>query len=173
MGANTSSLVSEDIEEMARESNLSPREIKRLYKRFQKLDRNQSGSLEADELTMIPELAMNPLFPRIVQIFESVNFREFVKLLSVFSESASEEAKRDFVFRFFDIDQDGFVSSTDLIEILLMLCGSNLTQGELEEISQLIIRDADMDKDGMVSYDDFCACDSLGTISQLCQISLA
>lgn len=46
MGANTSSLLSEEVEEIAEESNLSPKEIKRLYKRFQKLDRNRSGVLE-------------------------------------------------------------------------------------------------------------------------------
>lgn len=45
MGANTSSLLSEEIEEIARESNLSARDIKSLYKRFEKLDRSKTGML--------------------------------------------------------------------------------------------------------------------------------
>jgi len=46
MGANTSALLSEEIEEIAKESHLTSKEIKRLYKRFQKLDRNSSGTIE-------------------------------------------------------------------------------------------------------------------------------
>ena len=63
MGANTSSLLSEDIEEMARETNLSPNEIKRLYKRFQKLDRNMSGTLEVGS-----RYARKTVFPCLVAL---------------------------------------------------------------------------------------------------------
>mmetsp|Transcript_2587 Transcript_2587/g.4547 ORF Transcript_2587/g.4547 Transcript_2587/m.4547 type:complete len:139 (+) Transcript_2587:232-648(+) len=134
MGANTSSLLSEDIEEMARESDLSPKEIKRLYKRFQKLDRNQSGTLQAEELTLIPELAMNPLLPRIISFFENVNFKEFVRILSVFAPEANEETKLKFAFSFFDVDHDDYISHSDIKDILYMLCGDNLDNSELEEV---------------------------------------
>jgi Ca2+-binding EF-hand superfamily protein len=39
----------------------APKEIKILYKRFRRLDRSGRGTISADDLTMIPELAMNPL----------------------------------------------------------------------------------------------------------------
>mmetsp|Transcript_18592 Transcript_18592/g.32277 ORF Transcript_18592/g.32277 Transcript_18592/m.32277 type:complete len:173 (+) Transcript_18592:213-731(+) len=170
MGANTSSLLSEEIEEMARESDLTPKEIKRLYKRFQKLDRNQSGTLEPEELTMIPELAMNPLVPRIVTFFENVNFREFVKLLSVFAENADHEEKLKFAFRFFDVDNDGYLNTSDLNEILHLLCGDNLKAEELDEIVQIIIQDADMDKDGKLSFVDFKSSVTLSNMTDMLSI---
>ena len=40
---------------------VSVKEIKRLYKRFQQLDRQSFGSIIIGDLLSIPELAMNPL----------------------------------------------------------------------------------------------------------------
>ena len=41
-------------------------EIKKLYERFVRLDKDKSGTLSAEELLAIPEFAMNPLSSRLV-----------------------------------------------------------------------------------------------------------
>jgi Ca2+-binding EF-hand superfamily protein len=41
-------------------------EIKKLYERFIRLDRDKSGTLSAEELLAIPEFAMNPFSGRLV-----------------------------------------------------------------------------------------------------------
>ena len=42
-----------------------------MYARFQKLDKDHSGSLSAEELLAIPEFAMNPLTHRLLPFFLS------------------------------------------------------------------------------------------------------
>lgn len=157
MGANTSSLLSEEIEAIASQSNLSQTEIKRLYKRFQKLDRDQSGQLEADDLMMIPELAMNPLVPRIVALFDNVNFRQFVDYLAVFGPNGSVESKIDFAFRIYDVDGDDFVSEDDLLAVLKMMVGDNMVDDSLHRVVKKVFSDADKDGDGKISRNEFSA----------------
>lgn len=73
-------------------------EIIRLYKRFQHLDKENKGTVSVDELFAIPELAVNPLATRIVDVMDTVarkeiNFKQFVSGLSVFSRGAKREDK--------------------------------------------------------------------------------
>lgn len=172
MGANTSSLLSEEIEAIALQSNLSQKEIKRLYKRFQKLDRDQSGQLEADDLMMIPELAMNPLVPRIVALFDNVNFRQFVGYLAVFGPNGPVESKIDFAFRIYDVDGDDFVSEEDLLAVLRMMVGDNLGDDSLLRVVKKVFSDADKDGDGKISRNEFSAVVDVAEIVSRLTISL-
>jgi hypothetical protein len=49
---------------------VEPEEIKRLGKRFRKLDLDQSGSLSVEEFMSLPELQQNPLVQRVIEIFD-------------------------------------------------------------------------------------------------------
>lgn len=142
MGANSSTLHDDDITEIVASSSFSRSEIERLYTRFQKLDRNGSGTIDAAEFLMIPELAMNPLVPRIVDIFDGVNFAQFVSLLSAFGPKATRESKVDFVFRFYDVDGDGLVNEQDIAHVFRLLVGNNLDDEMLERIVQKSLADA-------------------------------
>eukprot|EP00171_Calliarthron_tuberculosum_P011893 IDg11893t1 len=123
MGAGSSSLLVEEIDEISAQTKLSVDEVRHLYQRFQKLDRGQRGKLSVESLMMIPELAMNPLAPRLASMFEDANFRQFAELLSVFGSSADPILKRMFLFRAYDVDGDGFVSKDDLSAVMRMLLG--------------------------------------------------
>ena len=60
-------------------TNFDADEIKRLGKRFKKLDLDNSGSLSVDEFMSLPELQQNPLVQRVidlVNIFELQHFRQ-------------------------------------------------------------------------------------------------
>ena len=161
MGANTSALLAEELEQISSESNLSHVQVKRLYERFQRLDRNQSGTLEVTELLMVPELAMNPLHPRLLSIFENVNFRQFVNIIGAFSLSGDPNQKADFAFRIYDVDGDGFISCSDLEKVLRMLVGEYLTEDTITELATKVVADADKDKDGSISRDEFTSATSL------------
>jgi serine/threonine-protein phosphatase 2B regulatory subunit len=108
MGANTSDLTLGDIEEMQVISKcneqftllnvvVSQKEIKKLYRRFQRLDKDATGRISTDELLSIPEFAMNPLAPRIVELFmkqdDRISFRRFVQCLAIFHENAPLQDK--------------------------------------------------------------------------------
>ena len=50
---------------------VSETELKRLWRRFKKLDKDNSGTLTADEFLSVPELACNPLLERVIAIFDT------------------------------------------------------------------------------------------------------
>lgn len=78
-----------------------------MYTRFRTLDRARKGYISADELMAIPELSINPIVQRLVRQFESVNFKDFCRLLSAFSSRASHQNKLGFMFQVYDVDGDG------------------------------------------------------------------
>ena len=49
---------------------VSAAEINRLKKRFMKLDRDGSGSIDKEEFLQIPAIANNPLASRLIAIFD-------------------------------------------------------------------------------------------------------
>lgn len=63
-----------------------------MYSRFTSLDRGDLGTLSREDLLRIPELAINPLGERIVDLFHAdtgnngdrINFLQFMRVLSKF-----------------------------------------------------------------------------------------
>eukprot|EP01129_Flabellula_baltica_P016589 TRINITY_DN892_c0_g1_i2.p1 TRINITY_DN892_c0_g1~~TRINITY_DN892_c0_g1_i2.p1 ORF type:complete len:156 (+),score=39.09 TRINITY_DN892_c0_g1_i2:45-512(+) len=150
MGLTNSNLREEDIEEMQKVSNFSASEIKQLYKRFKRLDRDDTGTIGTDEFLCIPELAMNPLAMRVISLFETdrsgrVNFQQFVQTLSVFSLKGTEEEKIKFAFRIYDLNDDGFIDQDELFEVLKMMVGNNLKDRQLWQIVHKTMADSDID----------------------------
>ena len=99
-----------------------PKDIKRLYKRFTKLDSDNSGQLEPEEFFDIPALSQNPLVKRVISIFDKnrdgkISFSEFITGLATLSTSASESEKIKFAFNVYDVNEDGFISNGDLFSV--------------------------------------------------------
>jgi len=160
MGASLSNLTQEQIEELSRDSGFSDKEIKRLYKRFQRLDKNSSGDITADEFLSIPELAMNPLMMRVICAFdgdstEHVNFRQFIKTLAIFRPETRIEAKLKFAFKIYDVNNEGFVTPNGLFKVMKMMVGTNLKDEQIREIADKTIKEADTDNDGKLSFEEF------------------
>lgn len=78
-----------------------------MYRRFLALDRGSKGYITSDEFLSIPELSINPIAQRLVRLFHCVNFKEFVKLLSSFSDRATRDQKIESIFYVYDVDGDG------------------------------------------------------------------
>ena len=121
---------------------------------------------------MIPELAMNPLVPRITTLFHNINFRQFVNILSVFSSKGTHEQKLLFAFRVYDVDDDGFISSSDLYSVLKMMVGDHIQDERLMEITNKVIGDADTDGDGMISKKEFTGALDVADIASRMTIAL-
>ncbi|EFC47888.1 calcineurin regulatory subunit B [Naegleria gruberi] len=160
MGTNTSSLRPEEVEEMQKGTNFTQKEIKKLYKRFKKLDKDGNGTISKDEFLMIPELAVNPLVKRVISIFDengdgSVNFKEFIAALSVFNAQGDKQRKLEFAFKVYDIDGDGYISNGELFTVLKMMVGNNLSDVQLQQIVDKTILEADEDGDGKISFEEF------------------
>ncbi|KAF9198433.1 Calcineurin subunit B [Haplosporangium sp. Z 27] len=118
--------VSQPLEEMVRDSNFTAEEIQRLYKRFMKLDKDGSGSIDKEEFLAIPQIATIPL------------------------------ASRLFAIMVYDMDRDGFISNGELFLVLKMMVGTNLKDNQLQQIVDKTIMEADKDMDGKISFEEFC-----------------
>ena len=136
-------LTQEDIEELEDlcEHRFTQTEIQVLYKRFRKLDKDKKGFIAPEELLAIPEFMLNPLSQRLVTLFENVNFKDFLKLLSSFSSKASKEEKLRFMFQVHDVDGDGYISRSDLEHVLRQRTGTSLTEDEMEGIISKVMRE--------------------------------
>ncbi|KAF9999780.1 Calcineurin subunit B [Entomortierella chlamydospora] len=153
--------VSQPLEEMVRDSNFSAEEIQRLYKRFMKLDKDGSGSIDKEEFLAIPQIATNPLASRLIAIMDEdgggdVDFKEFIAGLSAFSNKGNKIEKLRFAFKVYDMDRDGFISNGELFLVLKMMVGSNLKDNQLQQIVDKTIMEADKDMDGKISFEEFC-----------------
>jgi len=157
--SDTFDLRPEEINNLSTTSNFTRTEVRKLYKRFRKLDHTASGTLSRDDLMRIPELAMNPLVEQILTMFdfgdEGVNFRDFVQGLSVFSSNADDDRKLHAAFRMYDSDKDGFISPGDLAYVLQTMVGKSMNMEEVEEIVERVMEEADEDQDGMLSFGEF------------------
>lgn len=125
-----------------------------------KLDKDDSGTIERDEFLSLPQVSSNPLATRMIAIFDedgggSVDFQEFVSGLSAFSSRGSKEEKLRFAFKVYDIDRDGYISNGELFVVLKMMVGSNLKDGQLQQIVDKTIMEADLDGDGKISFEEF------------------
>jgi len=149
--------------DLALETQFSEDELRRLGKRFNKLDIDKSGTISTEEFMSLPELQQNPLVKRVIDLFDTdgngeIDFKEFVHGLSQFSvKGADKESKLRFAFRVYDIDQDGFISNGELFQVLKMMVGTNLKDTQLQQIVDKTIIIADKDGDGKISFEEFCA----------------
>ncbi|CAH1104053.1 calcineurin subunit B type 2 [Tribolium castaneum] len=142
-------------------SNFDADEIRRLGKRFRKLDLDNSGALSIDEFMSLPELQQNPLVQRVIDIFDAdgngeVDFKEFIQGVSQFSVKGDKLSKLRFAFRIYDMDNDGFISNGELFQVLKMMVGNNLKDTQLQQIVDKTILFADKDEDGKISFEEFC-----------------
>jgi len=99
-------------------------------------------------------------FYRMIAIFDEdgggdVDFQEFVSGLSAFSSKGNKEQKLQFAFKVYDIDRDGYISNGELFIVLKMMVGNNLKDQQLQQIVDKTIMEADLDKDGKISFEEF------------------
>lgn len=141
-------------------SHFSSDEIKRLSKRFKKLDLDRSGSLSVEEFLSLPELHQNPLVQRVIDVFDidgngEVDFKEFILGTSQFSVRGDEEEKLRFAFSIYDIDKDGYISNGELFQVLKLMVGDNLKDWQLQQLVDKTIIVLDRDGDGKISFEEF------------------
>jgi serine/threonine-protein phosphatase 2B regulatory subunit len=159
MGQNHS-FTAEELAELQRGNSLSQAQILKLHRRFKKLDKDGNGEISREEFQSIPQLAANPLLDRVLTVFDtngdkSVDFREFVRALAIFSNDVEKREKLLFTYKMYDIDGDGKISNKDLFLTLQVMVGSNLSDVQLQQIVDKTFIEGDLDRDGYISFAEF------------------
>ncbi|XP_070806021.1 calcineurin B homologous protein 2-like isoform X1 [Pituophis catenifer annectens] len=148
---------------------VSEASLARLYQRFQALDRDDKGYLNRYDLEGIGKLAVNPIGDRIINAFfpdggEEADFRSFARVLAHFrpveapgspEDINSHLSKLKFAFQLYDQDKDGKISRAEMLQVLRMMVGLQVTNDQLENITDRTIQEADRDGDNAISFEEF------------------
>nr|XP_054772298.1 calcium and integrin-binding family member 2-like [Lytechinus pictus] len=143
----------------------SKKEILHVHKRFHLLD---PEAVRRDKMHVfqwknfeLPELKVNPFKDRICKVFSSdddgsLTFEDFLDMMSVFSDSAPKSMKAEYAFRIYDFDEDDFISSADIREMVNRLTGEQqITDDDMQHLINNIFDEADLDDDDALSFAEF------------------
>lgn len=108
----------------------------------------------------MPELAMKPLVKTVIRFYESdaenmLNFRDFTLLMADLSPQTSYAKKATIVYRAFDMDENGTIGKSEMINVYRQLLGDSLPEEHLAAIVDQIMSKVDSDGDGNMSKEEF------------------
>ncbi|CBI34166.3 hypothetical protein VitviT2T_021291 [Vitis vinifera] len=138
---------------------LTAEQIAEFQEAFCLFDMDGDGCITLDELaTVMKSLEHSTTKEELQTMMDEVDvdgngtieFGEFLNLMArKMKESEAEEELKE-AFKVFDKDQDGYISANELRNVMFNL-GERLTDEEAEQM----IREADLDGDGQVNYEEF------------------
>ena len=139
--------------------NLAEEKITEFCSAFELFDKDRDGAITTKELgTVMRNLGQNPSEEELKQMIREVDldgsgtidFKEFLCLMVKKMKGNDTEEELLEAFKVFDRDGNGYITSHELRHIMTSL-GEGLTPEEVEEM----IREADLDNDGQIDYDEF------------------
>ncbi|NXF33752.1 CHP1 protein, partial [Nyctibius bracteatus] len=152
--------------------SVSHSQITRLYSRFTSLDKGENGTLRwvssRIQLTCI-SYAKTDLLKWLCRE-DQVNFRGFMRTLAHFRPIEDNEKSKEqngpeplnsrsnklhFAFRLYDLDKDDKISRDELLQVLRMMVGVNISDEQLGSIADRTIQEADQDGDNAISFAEF------------------
>ncbi|KHN10087.1 Calmodulin-like protein 11 [Glycine soja] len=140
---------------------LSEEQIGEIKEAFGLFDKDGDGCITVEELaTVIRSLDQNPTEEELQDMINEVDTDgngtiEFVEFLNLMAKKMKEtDAEEDLkeAFKVFDKDQNGYISASEgYLRHVMINLGEKLTDEEVEQM----IKEADLDGDGQVDYDEF------------------
>ena len=138
---------------------LTDEQIAEFKEAFSLFDRDGDGSITTNELgTVMRSLGQNPTEAELQDMINEVDvdgngtidFPEFLSLMARKMKETDTEEELMEAFRVFDRDGNGFISAAELRHVMTNL-GEKLTNEEVDEM----IKEADLDGDGAINYEEF------------------
>jgi calmodulin len=138
---------------------LTEERIAKFKEAFFLFDKDGDGTIATKELgTVMRSLGANPTEAELHDMINeidadgngTVDFPEFLTLMARKMKDVDSEEEIIEAFKVFDKDGNGFISAAELRHIMTNL-GEKLTDEEADEM----IREADVDGDGMINYVEF------------------
>ncbi|OEL35686.1 Calmodulin-related protein, partial [Dichanthelium oligosanthes] len=144
---------------VAMAEQLSEDQIAEFKEAFSLFDKDDNGCITTGELgTVMRSVGQNPTEAELQDMIAEVDadgngtidFPEFLGLMARRMKDTESEEELKEAFRVFDKDQNGFISAAELRHVMTNL-GERLSDAEVDEM----VREADVDGDGHINYDEF------------------
>ncbi|XP_072042631.1 calmodulin-alpha-like [Amphiura filiformis] len=140
--------------------HLTEEQIAEFNEAFSLFDKDDDGTITSEELgTLMRSLGQNPTEAELQDMInevdadgnDTIDFSEFLTMV----EETDPEAQIREAFRVLDKDGNGLISAADLRHAIMVMTnlGETLTEEEVDDM----IREADIDGDGQVNYEEFVA----------------
>ncbi|KAK6081100.1 calmodulin [Seiridium cupressi] len=126
---------------------------------FDLFDKDNTGDISAAELgEVMRSLGLHPSEAELRDIIDegdadhngSIDFKEFLKMMSQKVEPSDAEKELREAFKVFDRDNSGTISAAELRRAMSVL-GDDLTDEQINEM----IQSADRDGNGTIDYEEF------------------
>ncbi|KAF7348456.1 hypothetical protein MVEN_01362600 [Mycena venus] len=133
-----------------------PTEFKEAFSLF---DKDGDGTITTKELgTVMRSLGQNPTEAELQDMINEVDadgngtidFPEFLTMMARKMRDTDSEEEIKEAFKVFDKDGNGYISAAELRHVMTNL-GEKLSDNEVDEM----IREADVDGDGQINYEEF------------------
>jgi calmodulin len=140
-------------------SEMSDDKVTECKEVFDLFDKDKDGSITTRELgDVMRALGANPTQAELQEMVNEVDSNdsgkiEFKEFLDLFARKLKDpDSEEDLIeaFKMFDKDNNGFISAAELRHVMTTL-GEKLTEEEADEM----IREADMNGDGQINYQEF------------------
>nr|CDS34248.1 calmodulin [Hymenolepis microstoma] len=138
---------------------LTPEQIAEFRESFKLFDKNGDGVISMAELgSVMKSVGQEATEEDLKKMFKEVDtdgngiidFDEFLGLMTMRAIKSSSEDSLMPAFKVFDRDGNGFITLSEL-RLAMRNLGENLTVEQVEEM----IREADVDGDGQINYQEF------------------
>lgn len=149
-------IVNIDLEEW----KLTPEQVAELKEVFMLFDRDEDGVLSFQELQVVMKsMGQRPSEEELLEtvrevsedyIYDTLEFNEFLQMISKQQEIVHTRTDLKSAFRIFDDDDDGCIHAGDLVEVLTNL-GEKLTKSEARKL----VQKANKKDGGLIDYEAF------------------
>ncbi|KAJ6551371.1 calmodulin-like protein 12-like protein [Mycena capillaripes] len=138
---------------------LSEEQISEFKEAFSLFDKDGDGTITTKELgTVMRSLGQNPTEAELQDMINEVDadgngtidFPEFLTMMARKMRDTDSEEEIKEAFKVFDKDGNGYISAAELRHVMTNL-GEKLSDNEVDEM----IREADVDGDGQINYEEF------------------